>query len=80
MEKSDWYIIKNKKNVIQVWNDMWVSKWWQNFHFINSSNHHVSCSSVTKKQNKQKTVIDYLDKCFYEKQYLFLLASVGINF
>ncbi len=41
MEKNSLYILPNisfyipqiEKNIMQVWNDMRVSKWWQNRHF-----------------------------------------------
>ncbi len=31
--KISYFVFNIRKKLIKVWNDMRVSKWWQNFHF-----------------------------------------------
>ncbi len=55
------FVFNIRKKLIQVWNDMRVSKWWQHFHFwVNYSFKY--CKNNNKKilQNTCSTLVDFL--------------------
>ncbi len=56
------FVFNIKKRLIQVWNDMRVSKWWQNFHFWVNYSFKVSLSTLTS------VVLDHIygQKAFFK--------------